>query len=440
MSIFGALLTGLSGYYLSGFFLTKSAGALMRVSLSAAFGMGAAALAEFWLLVMGATDQRALLAAQIGVVLLAWGLSERRIASKNAWLRMIFLVAALWASSFVCEQLIRALHPYPHGSGLDVWSIWKFKARILFRDTAGWKGIFSPEFGFSHRDYPLLYPLTILAGWLWQGSEVLETGAFLSSFVTASCLLLSYSLYGKTGRTKGWLSALLLLSTPHFIGMGASQYADIIVAYYLLAAGAMVIRGVSGGSAAEAAAAGFFAGCAAFTKNEGLLFLAVAGAAYLILGKKRDAFLAGALPWIITVAAFKIIAHSPSEYFHAENIERLSTAPELWHRSHQILSTWADEFRSESNWAWSWFFIAGTAVFRLPALRTKPWRAGLVLITGMLAGYFGIYLLTPEDLPVVVPNSFSRLLLQIFPLSVYWAMSEWASPFPQRSPTASRIT
>ena len=87
---------------------------------------------------------------------------------------------------------------------------------------------FASGLDWSHWDYPLLLPLSIARGWNYMGGESLPVPAvmaFLFTFLTlgllwsALCLLRS--------RSQGYLAAMVLMGTPFFIVMGASQFADI---------------------------------------------------------------------------------------------------------------------------------------------------------------------------------------------------------------------
>src|SRR3989338_337516 len=82
----------------------------------------------------------------------------------------IFFVSLCLASTLFFAVLLKS----PYGTGLDVWAIWKLKARFIF--SGDWSGIFSPVLEYSHTDYPIFYPLMLCWGWMLAGRETLVAG------------------------------------------------------------------------------------------------------------------------------------------------------------------------------------------------------------------------------------------------------------------------
>ena len=108
----------------------------------------------------------------------------------------------------------------PHGRW-DAWLIWNMHARFLSRSGEGWRDVFSLPMDWSHWDYPLLLPLSIVRGWKYAGTEQIyipAAFAFLFFLLTAGLLLFSVS--SLRNRPAGLLAAMILLGTPFFILMG----------------------------------------------------------------------------------------------------------------------------------------------------------------------------------------------------------------------------
>ena len=124
---------------------------------------------------------------------------------------------------------------YPHGNW-DAWAIWNNRARFIFRAAAEyWKDGFNPLLGWSHPDYPLLLPLSIARCWFYLGAEKLwvpSAMAFIFTLITTGMLVSSLSLL--KNRSQGYVAGILLLGTSFYLIHGASQYADIPLAFYFL--------------------------------------------------------------------------------------------------------------------------------------------------------------------------------------------------------------
>lgn len=312
--------------------------------------------------------------------------------------------------------LARALKS-PYGTGLDAWAIWKLKARFLFY-AENWKDVFSPILDFSHPDYPLFYPLAMVWGWFFGGESA--AAPFLLSMTATVCLAGFMVL--SAGRA-GLAAGLLLAATPHFIGSGASQYADIWTAFFSLAALVFADRAFRSDGIREALAAGFFAGAGCLVKNEGLLFYAVLAAVWMFRGKRRIALIVASLPFVIAALCFKMAAATPSHILSWEAVRGHLASGHLGARAGVVAGYFVQEVFKENAWVYAWFFFA--AVFVLYAREllnaANAWRLGvLALLSG---GYFLVYLFTALGLEMHLVTSFDRILLQIFPLFVYVFLS-----------------
>ncbi len=112
--------------------------------------------------------------------------------------------------------------------------IWNMHARFLFRGGDLWRGAFASGLDWSHWDYPLLLPLSIARGWTYTGGEGIVIPAamgFVFTLLILGIIVAALSLL--RGRTQGCLAAMILMGTPFFIAMGASQFADIPFAFFV---------------------------------------------------------------------------------------------------------------------------------------------------------------------------------------------------------------
>ena len=109
-------------------------------------------------------------------------------------------------------------------------------------------------------------------------------------FTFAAVGLLAAGVCRLRSRNQGLLAGAVLLGTKAFVMLGAAQYADVPLAFFILAT--VLLLGLD--DAAEQSSpglvllAGFCAGLAAWTKNEGLLFLVVMLAARCLVAWRQN--------------------------------------------------------------------------------------------------------------------------------------------------------
>ena len=162
----------------------------------------------------------------------------------------------------------------------DAWTIWNQRARFFFRAGPQWRQAFSPE--FAHTDYPLLLPSSIARCWSYLGTDcpwapwllgTLFTFATVGVLMSAVCRLRS--------RSQGLLAGLVLLGMVPFLQRGALQYADVPLSFFFLSAVALFAHYDASQRPGRGmlVLSGLLAALAAWTKNEGALFLLVLPAA-----------------------------------------------------------------------------------------------------------------------------------------------------------------
>lgn len=162
-------------------------------------------------------------------------------------------------------------HFYVYG-GWDAWATWNLKSKILFLSQEGWQTIFDPVLWRSSPHYPLLLPFINCWGWIFSDTTEFitpVTTSFLFSFTTVGLLL-----SGLIHITKSYYAILcttLLLSSSMFVKLSLSQYADIVVAYYLLAGLICLLIAKRDLSKTYALLSGAALGFLSFSKGEGLI-------------------------------------------------------------------------------------------------------------------------------------------------------------------------
>lgn len=339
-----------------------------------------------------------------------------------------------WAISVLAALLtVPGLIKSPHGAGQDAWAIWRLKARLLHESPVPWDILGQPVLAFSHPDYPLAYPLSILWGWICARTQTPVSAWTISLLTAAAAAGLLAGALRRQGRWVAAAAGLFLVSTPGWTGMCGSQYADTLIGYYGLAAAVLLSRSLEGREDGGFAWAGFFAGLAVFTKNEGWLTLAAA-AAGLWAGRARSGrpvrttlaelarLAAGALPGAAAAVAVKARVGVPADVLTWRGAADNLFSADVLARSGHIASALVREILNENTWVYAWPFIAVVTILSARRiLRSPSDRAVAVCWLVPAAGYAGVYLATPLDLGWLLPASLGRLLVHLFPVASFLA-------------------
>jgi hypothetical protein len=169
------------------------------------------------------------------------------------------------------------------------------------------------------------------------------------------------------------------------------------------------------------------AGFAAWTKNEGILFVVCVSVALAvpIFLKPKDtlrrlsAFAAGAVLPLAVLLWFKVAVAPPNDitgFRKYEEVVQKLVSPEryavIWH-------TFSDNFWTFGGWAISpaILFLVYVCLRGIDRrmLRNPGWLQGVFVSSALIAGYFAVYVVTPMDLRWHLDSSLPRLYLHIWP-------------------------
>lgn len=368
---------------------------------------------------------------------------------ENPPLRFRWVFPVLFTGSLISGliSIVIAFLNEPHGKW-DAWVIWNLHARFIVRGGERWLDFLSSGLDWTHPDYPLLVPLSVVRMWKYACSETVYGPILLSVlFTLAVAGLLVFSLAILKSKSQGYLAGLVLMGSPYFLDMGAFQFADIPLAFFILATLIVFFYHdrFSERHDYPLMLAGLAAALAAWTKNEGLLFLFVVPTArFAWVMRERTLkrafrqaawFLAGALPVLIVLGVFKLYLAPPSDIFAGQGPQQMIERLTDWQRYGKILLAYVQTALT---------FTQGIVNIR-EGFRFNPAVAGLVLLglylllmgvrtSGqdrpalltaattlvlMLAGYFGVYLITPHDLHWHLLTSLNRLFIQLWPATIF---------------------
>jgi hypothetical protein len=293
----------------------------------------------------------------------------------------------------------------------------------------------------SHPDYPLLIPLSVARGWGIIGRETQAVPAALAAIFTFSTAGLLTSALAASGDLRaGCLGGMVLLGTPFFVHHGASQYADTPLAFFFLATAVLLHHASHADPPRKViwVLAGLAAGLSAWTKNEGLLLVAVvvlatairrSGAGAASWPPRRVVWLAvGLLPALSVVLAFKLTV-PPNDLIAGQGLGSTMQRLTDVERYRQVLTAFVREAFTFGRirdgapisvgfpFLAAIYFIAGT--WRRPR-REASGAAGIMAIVGiLLTGYGVTYLTTPRYLPWQLATSLDRLVLQVWPTFLF---------------------
>jgi hypothetical protein len=321
---------------------------------------------------------------------------------------------------------------YPHG-GWDAATIWNLRARFLFRGADHWRDAFSDLLGtWTHADYPLLVPGAVARAWSFIGSEPQAVPILLGLlFTLATAFLLWGALTSLRSRGQGLLAGLVILCCNSLVYEGANQYADVPLAFFMLGTFVALALAdtVKEGGDGFVVLAGLTAGFAAWTKNEGLLFVLALFAAHpLVIARLRGGrqalrrqgvMLLGLAPMLLLIIGFKWGVAPANDLLAslqpADIIDRLTNPWRLWF----VLLSFGERFLALSGW------LAAAPLALALYLLVVGWREdwvereslGTMLVTlGLvLAAYILVYVVTPYDLAWHVDTSMYRLAFHGWP-------------------------
>jgi hypothetical protein len=421
---------------------------VFSLALAFCLGIGFSSVVSTALIVIGAAPTSpAFVLADIAVwvIIAALGWWMRRAAGspglksqspqprveRREWL----LPAAFGVIAIVAlVPAVAAAQAAPHGDW-DAWAIWNLHARFLFRGGEGdaWRGFFS--IAWSQPDYPLLLPASVARVWAYAGRESTLGPILIAVGFGIACVTLAVTTVG--GR-HGWIAGALMLGATTFLTQVPSQCADVPLACFIVATLAVTFGDVlrtpnpsripNPEPRIPAVIAGATCAMAAWTKNEGVVFvLLMFLIAVIVAVRRRDGrqllwSIAGATPILIVAVGFKLAIAPSSGLVEGQSLTVILTRLMDPDRHMTVLGLMAQH-------AMRWSAPFAFAVFPIVSL-VAAWMAvrigGVVRVMAivlglMLASYYVIYVTTPFDITWHVSTSIDRLLVQLWPAMVLTA-------------------
>lgn len=317
----------------------------------------------------------------------------------------------------------------------DAWAIWNLRAGFIASGAEWLKG-FSQAIAWSHPDYPLLLPLNVARMWVILGNRSVLVPILLGLVFQLSLVgLLAVSVRIFRGVLQGIIAGMMGLVVV-FMSLNFKLYADIPIAYYFLAANALIFFGdvTSPKNQKYLILAGFMIGASLWTKNEGWAFLISIILSKLLLdlmsrnnlsqsAKWWGYILIGLLPVLLVTVYFKIAYAPPGDLLTSLDLTTIKSKVLSVSRYLTILRFARHQFMNYGNLivpVLPLLIIYGIIVgISFPSMQTR----GILFLTFriMFLGiiYFVIYLLTPKDLNWHLSTSIERLITQIMPSFIF---------------------
>lgn len=187
------------------------------------------------------------------------------------WWRGASVAALLGLAGLALFVWLRETVTHPDG-GWDAWDFWIMRARFFVRADEEWARAYAEVIDWTHPGYPPLWSSAIARGFALVGHESRAVPAILSAaFVVGTVALLGHTVTRLRGPAQGTLAAATLLSTPFFVVHGASEYADLPLAFFFLALWSFAALHDETREPRHLVLAGLAASMAVLTKNEGLI-------------------------------------------------------------------------------------------------------------------------------------------------------------------------
>ena len=354
------------------------------------------------------------------------------------WLKKLVIILLLISSgSFGLKTFIEA----PYGT-IDVRIVWNYRAQWLFRGGDQWEyAFYSPvardaeyEDDKGHAaDYPLLVTGSVYRGWEITGNDHVAIPILIAGIFTFGTYFLLYaSLALLRNRNQGYLAVLFMLLTTQFLHLGTDQYGDVPLAFFVLSTVALFALKdrFPAISLQTLVLIGFTASCAAWTKNEGLVFFGLVILVRFIgqigkidwsnLVKEFFYFLLGMLPVMGTLLYFKMnfaprndminIPTLKATVVHLLDLDRYlivitEILKKVYSFNDKIVILMA-----------VYFLISGLDRSGKVKKHILP---HVILLLLMLCGYLFAYVITPYELRWHIGSSLRRLFIQLWPAWVF---------------------
>lgn len=363
-------------------------------------------------------------------LLLPWAvLGLWRLREKPAFARVERLRWLEWVALAACLAAPLAWLPYERVMPLntrnwDTWAIWLFKAKAFYLE--GNLSQFLARAGefTCQPSYPLLIPLYGTFLYELAGMPADHVAKAVSPWFFFSLLGAFYYLARRFGPRPAALVFTAMLANLHMVNIVAFElagYADTALSVYLLLGAGFLYAWWKEGGRNDLVLASLFSSLAAWTKNEGLFFLAGVLALVVLRIARERVFSAGAWRVWVMAGIWPLLAVIPwvvARHVYGVPGSDLFTEGLAWRNLGPGLASILRQAAKPNVYNLTfWLLAASLLVCRRAGLEARWWVVpGLVF--WQLAGLLGAYLSNRNEIQWWIGTSLDRILSQVAPLAL----------------------
>jgi len=185
--------------------------------------------------------------------------------------RFYIIAISLWVIFLSMIAILAQQYPY---GGWDAWGLYNMKAKFIIYGEMFWKRLATELHWHTQPSYPILLPL--INSWIFS---VFQTNLIRVASTTAIvfCAGTGFLMYAGLSRfirkELALLGSILLMSNHWWIFWSTTQYADILLGYFLLANIILLALLFKEKNTNLSFFTGIFLGLMTFAKNEGIVIL-----------------------------------------------------------------------------------------------------------------------------------------------------------------------
>ncbi len=298
--------------------------------------------------------------------------------------------------------------------GWDSFAIWSQHARFLV-DKHYWRNYLSNDIPWCHPDYPLMLSSYIAIIWRSIGifSGVIPS---MIAYLTLIAIPLSVYSFFKT-ENKLWAGMLffILISIDFkFIEIVSWLNADTLLALFYLLSFMLFIYCEKNSNTLYLL--GFYVASCGWIKNEGNLFFLVFSFCLLFTKYNRLSsifrYLLGAIIPLSIICIFKLIYAPVNDIVGGQSNQ---TFVKIFDLSRYLRISEYFLFQFYTNYKLIIFCIIIAGILASSYFKSFSFA----VLIGVLAGYFFIYVITPNDLEWHLFTSCERLIHQLYPSFIF---------------------
>lgn len=421
MGLIAFLISYLMGYYLLRCFKSKDSSlTLMDVFMATGLGLGISSQVVFYaLMILDRIDPVFIIQAHLLCLSVLFFFSRRHgskgPAASVSLLRPAAFVVVILSLAVLMSAVMALKRPW---GNWDAWAFWNFHANFLFRSGYEWRRLYEFNVGPHH---PWMLPLTIIWGWSCYAAEKVIVPIGIGMIFTVSTLgLLIGALRKYVSFFWAVLGGVFLISIPFYIGHGASQYADIEAAYFILLSLVTTLDLLKYPSAKAALLTGVCLGLSASVKENSivasiLLFVLI----ILYLNKSGIRVFIRPLSWGFVAVMISVVLMRSFE-ITIINDQYAAYWPGLWHmQKWSLIGRYIWQALSGTGWGGVWLLTLAVLI----AQRSRWTKGGIRVLVQFVILYIVLYLFlyaaSAFEIKWLLSVTFDRLLFLLVPSAVF---------------------